>query len=430
MDKQEAMRISVITMIGNLILSIFKLAAGLIARSGAMISDAIHSASDVFSTIVVMIGINMADKEADEDHPYGHERLESIAAVLLAGVLLVTGCGIGWKGLQDIYAVLTGNALELAIPGGLALVAAVVSIVVKEIMYQATKRVAKRLHSDALMADAWHHRTDALSSIGSFVGIGGAMLGFPVMDSIASVVICLFIVKAAYDIAAEAVRKTVDHACDKETEAAMRRLILSQNGVIALTMLKTREFGAKMYVDVVITADAALSFAKAHDLAEQVHDAIEEAFPLVKHVMVHIEPDAHAGSRPIFSRLNKHWHTARRGKPAELLVQGDVLTVRFPLCDMLFDGSAAYEGVLTFTGCAAYETLAVTEGCCPYQEYGVEFGQLYRVENAAAGAELSQKKITLETAATEQQCYLLSLPEGPLACYAAGFRFAVEQVGA
>lgn len=430
MEKQEAMRISVITMIGNIVLSALKLAAGLVAHSGAMISDAIHSASDVFSTIVVMIGINIAGKEADEEHPYGHERLESIAAVLLAAVLLITGLGIGWSGVKNIYAAVTGNAQELVIPGGLALGAAVLSIVVKEIMYQATRRVAKRLQSDALMADAWHHRSDALSSVGSFIGIGGAMLGFPVMDSIASVVICVFIAKAAYDIAAEAVRKTVDHSCDRETEEAVRRLILSQEGIIALKMLKTRQFGAKIYMDVVITADAALSFAKAHDLAEQVHDAIEETFPLVKHVMVHIEPDEHGGSHPIFIRLNKHWHAAEKAAKPQVMTNGNTLTLRFPLCDLLYDSDVKYDGVLTFHRCRQYEVGTAEKGAgTRYWEYGAEQGMFYRIENEKTGAAFSEAAAMLDEAlpAAEMQHYLLCLPGGCFGCAAGSYTFGVER---
>ncbi len=428
MEKQEAMRISLITMIGNIVLSILKLAAGLYAKSGAMISDAIHSASDVFSTIVVMIGINMAGKEADDDHPYGHERMESLAAILLAAVLAVTGCSIGWNGLQNIIAAIQGNTAELVVPGWIALAAAVLSIAVKEWMYQITRITAKRLKSDALMADAWHHRSDALSSIGSFVGIGGAMLGFPVMDSIASVVICGFILKAAYDITAEAVRKMVDHSADHETEEAVRRLILSHEGVISLPMLKTRQFGAKIYMDVVMTADAALSFARAHDLAEEVHDAIEAQFPAVKHVMVHIEPDEHAGSHPIFILLNRHWYArVKHAAPPQILTSGSTLTLRFPLCDMLYDSNAAYEGVLTFRHCSRYE-LRENENEVPYREYGVEAGKFYRVENTETGAALSEHAIVLDAAAKEQQQYLLCLQDRSFACTAGSFTFDVEQV--
>ena len=181
--QKVATKVSIVTIIGNVVLSLFKVLAGTVAHSSAMISDEVHSASDVFSTIVVMIGIKLAAKESDKEHPYGHERLECVAAILLAMVLFVTGLMIGWEALQNI---ISGNYESLKVPGMLALVAAVVSIAAKEAMYWYTRYYAKKIDSSALMADAWHHRSDAFSSIGALVGIAGARLGFPVMDSVAS----------------------------------------------------------------------------------------------------------------------------------------------------------------------------------------------------------------------------------------------------
>ena len=177
--KKVANKVAFITIIQNVLLSVFKLLAGIFAHSNAMISDAIHSASDVFSTIVVIIGVKLASKDSDKEHPYGHERLECVAANILAMVLLFTGLEIGSKAIKDIF---SGNYSNLKAPGVLALIAAIVSIVVKEIMYWYTRHYAKKIDSSALMADAWHHRSDALSSIGALIGISGAMLGYPVGD--------------------------------------------------------------------------------------------------------------------------------------------------------------------------------------------------------------------------------------------------------
>ena len=207
--KKVANKVSFITIVQNVLLSVFKLFAGIFAHSNAMISDAVHSASDVFSTIIVIIGVKLASKESDKEHPYGHERLECVAAIVLSIVLLYTGIKIGSQAVKDIIG---GNYQSLQKPGMLALVAAVVSIVTKEIMYWYTRHYAKKIDSSALMADAWHHRSDALSSVGALVGIGGAMMGFPVMDSIASIVIFVFIAKAAYDIFKDAMDKMVDHS--------------------------------------------------------------------------------------------------------------------------------------------------------------------------------------------------------------------------
>lgn len=286
-NEQIAMKVSRISIIGNIILSGFKLFAGIFAQSAAMISDAVHSMSDVFSTIIVMIGIKLANKKPDKEHPYGHERFECVAAIVLAAVLFATGAGIGWSGIKKAIA---GNYGDLAIPGILALVAAIVSIIVKEAMYWYTRGAAKRINSSALMADAWHHRSDAFSSVGSFAGIFGARLGFPILDPLACIIICLFILKAAIDIFRDAVGKMTDRACDDETIAKMRDLILSQKSVERIDGLKTRLFGDKIYMDVEIRVDALVRLEEAHLVAQAVHDVIEEQFPRVKHCMVHVNP--------------------------------------------------------------------------------------------------------------------------------------------
>lgn len=286
-EKKTAMRVSAVTIVWNVILSIFKLIAGIVGHSGAMISDAVHSASDVFSTIIVILGINIASKQSDDDHQYGHDRLECVAAILLAVVLFATGIGIGIGGINKI---IEGTAGKDEIPGMIALIAAVASIVVKEGMFWYTRSAAKKINSGALMADAWHHRSDALSSVGALIGIGGARLGFPVLDPIASVVICVFIVKAAYDIFKDAIDKMVDKSCDEETEEKMRRLIEEQQGVLKVDVLRTRLFGAKMYVDIEIAADGDITLREGHEIAQVVHDKVEGEFPLVKHCMVHVNP--------------------------------------------------------------------------------------------------------------------------------------------
>lgn len=285
--QKTANKVSLVTIIGNLLLSAIKLLAGIIAHSSAMISDAVHSASDVFSTFIVMIGIRLASKEPDKEHPYGHERMECVAAIVLAVVLLITGLGIGLDAFKKIT---SGNYSELQIPGMLALVTAIVSIISKEAMYWYTRHYAKKIDSGALMADAWHHRSDAFSSIGALIGISGAMLGFPVMDSVASLVIFIFIVKASYDIFKDATDKMVDHSCDEETEKQIYDCVMKNENVIAIDLLQTRIFGNKIYVDVEFQADPSYTLLEAHHIAETVHDDIEKNFPKVKHIMVHVNP--------------------------------------------------------------------------------------------------------------------------------------------
>lgn len=285
--QKVANKVSGVSIIGNVLLSVVKLLAGIIAHSNAMISDAIHSASDVFSTVIVMIGIKLASKESDKEHPYGHERLECVAAIVLAMILFLTGLGIGAEAFKNIV---SGHYSELQIPGILALIAAIVSIVSKEGMYWYTRYYAKKIDSSALMADAWHHRSDAFSSIGALIGIAGARLGFPVMDSVASLVIFVFIVKAALDIFKDAMDKMVDHSCDEETEKQLYDCVMKNKDVMGIDLLQTRMFGNKIYVDVEIQADGSYTLQEAHDIAEAVHDEIEQNFPKVKHIMVHVNP--------------------------------------------------------------------------------------------------------------------------------------------
>ncbi|MBD5523096.1 MAG: cation transporter [Lachnospiraceae bacterium] len=285
--EKVAMKVSKVSIAANFVLTVLKLLAGVIAHSSAMISDAIHSASDVFSTVVVIVGIRISGKASDKDHPYGHERMECVAAIVLATILAATGLGIGYSAVGKIAG---GDYAQLAVPGMLALAAALLSIVVKEGMYQYTRIYAKRIDSGALMADAWHHRSDALSSIGALIGIAGARMGFPILDPVASVVICFFIEKAAYEIFMDAVDKMVDKACDDEVETALRECALAQSGVLGVDLLQTRVFGNKIYVDIEIRVNGEMKLREAHGIAERVHDAIEQTFPKVKHIMVHENP--------------------------------------------------------------------------------------------------------------------------------------------
>ena len=284
---KEANKVSIITIAVNLVLSLFKLFAGIFARSSALISDAVHSASDVFSTFAVIAGVNIASRNSDKGHQYGHERIEDIFSIMLAVILFATGIGIGVSGIR---AIIGGDYSHMAVPGTLALVAAAVSIIVKEAMYHYTMHTAKKINSTALKADAWHHRSDAFSSIGSLAGVIGAKMGIPVCDPIASVIICVFIIKAAWDIFYSAINEVIDRAADDETCAALRKEILSVDGVLGIDDLKTRLFGSKIYVDVEIAADGSQTLFEAHDIAQNVHDKLEREFPKIKHCMVHINP--------------------------------------------------------------------------------------------------------------------------------------------
>lgn len=286
--EREATKVSLVSIFANIILTVFKAIAGVIANSNAMISDAVHSGSDVFSSIIVIIGVKISSKSSDDDHPYGHERFECVAAIILSVILCLTGVFIGYEALINV---LHRDFLNSEIPGNLALIAAVVSIIGKEAMFWYTRFYAKKLDSGVLMADAWHHRSDSLSSIGALIGILGSQLGYPVFDPIASFVICIFIVKAAYEIFLDAINKMVDRSCDEETEASLEQCALAIEGVLGLDLLRTRIFGNKIYVDIEIIVEGRLTINEGHIIAELVHNKIEEDFPKVKHIMVHVHPN-------------------------------------------------------------------------------------------------------------------------------------------
>ena len=285
MEKKLAYKVSIVTIIANFLLTIIKLLAGIFGSSKAMISDAIHSASDVFSTLIVIIGVHLASKKSDKEHPYGHERFECVATIILAVLLAIVGTKIGISGINSIL-----NKNEIKTPSLFALIAAIVSIVIKEIMYRYTKKAADKINSNALLADAWHHRSDALSSIGAFIGILGSILGLSFFDPLASIIIALFIFKVAYDILKDALDKLLDHACSEEDVKKIKSLILSNEDVLCIDDLKTRLFGSKIYVDVEIGLDSNLSLIAAHEIAEKIHDLIEKEIPSCKHCMVHVNP--------------------------------------------------------------------------------------------------------------------------------------------
>lgn len=282
-----AFNICIISIVVNTALTAFKLIAGILGNSYAMISDAVHSASDVISTLIVILGVKLASKKADKNHPYGHERFECVAAIILAVMLGITGGLIGKNGIVRI---IDGTYKDISTPTYLALSAAIVSIAVKEAMFWITNHYAKKINSGALKADAWHHRSDALSSIGSFVGILFSIIGFPIMDSIAEIVISLMILYAALSIFKESIDKMTDSSGDKETEKKIKEFIISIDGVLGLDLVRTRKFGDRLYVDVEISADGSLTLNESHKIAEKVHDEIEYLFPEVKHCTVHTNP--------------------------------------------------------------------------------------------------------------------------------------------
>ena len=286
-EKKMVRQVTVVGIAGNIILVLFKLYAGVAGKSEAMVSDAVHSLSDVFATVVAFIGVRVSKKAPDSAHPYGHDRFECLASMILGLILCATGIGIGLTGVKTILA---GNYDQLETPGTIALLAAAVSIVVKEAMFWYTRHYAKKMGSSAFMADAWHHRSDALSSVGSLVGIAFAKKGFPVMDAVACVIISLLILKVGFDILRDAVNKMLDTSCGEAWDSAMTDFIRSVPGVEGVDLLQSRKFGDKIYLDVEISVDGRQSLFDAHRIAEHVHDVVEAEYPEIKHIMIHENP--------------------------------------------------------------------------------------------------------------------------------------------
>lgn len=285
-DKSIMIRVSKVSVAANVFLSAFKLFAGAVGHSGAMIADAVHSLSDVAGSGLVILGAHLSSKESDREHQYGHERLECVISLILANVLLLVAAGIGIEGIRGMI-----DPQSAAMPGMLALIAAVVSVASKEVLYWYTRAAAKKIDSVSLMAEAWHHRSDAISSVGSFIGIFGAMLGFPVLQPAVCVLIAVLIFKVGIDIYRETMNKLIDKACDDETAEKIKATIVAQEGVIALDEIKTRLFGSKVYVDIEIACDGTQSLYDAHRIAERVHRQVEELFPgRIKHCSVHVNP--------------------------------------------------------------------------------------------------------------------------------------------
>ncbi len=290
---RQGIRITIWCIIGNIILSALKLLAGIFGKSQAMISDALHSASDIVATSVVLVSIRIAGKPVDKEHPYGHGKAESIAAAFV-GITLVFAAGLILKGIIESIATHSFTA-----PNYLALAAAVLSIVVKEAMYRVTIAAGRRIGSESIMADAWHHRSDAFSSIGTFIGILGSMIGqwlhigfLQYLDPIAGAAVACLIFKVAYDIIKPAVKRLMDTSPEDEKITDICNVAAGTEGVIAVPRIKGRYVGQRLLIDMEIEVGAALTVEAGHAIAEQVRCSVMGACAEVGEVFIHVEPAA------------------------------------------------------------------------------------------------------------------------------------------
>ena len=278
-----------VTLVGGLVdavLAVGKLVGGLASQSQALIADGIHSISDLVTDLLVIVAARHASHEADSEHPYGHGRIQAIATAILAVSLAVIALSIAW----DAITRLKGDA-DLLSPGWMAVLIAAVSVIAKEAVYQYTNKTAKALNSSLLRANAWHSRTDALSSIIVIVGVLGVMLGFPWADAVGAVGVGLIILYAAFKIGREAVDELIDTGLDENTLALMRHTILEVPGVIGVHELRTRRMGSQLLADMHIHVDPLISVSEGHSIGDRVMSLLENRFKSLTDVVVHIDPE-------------------------------------------------------------------------------------------------------------------------------------------
>ena len=284
-------RITLAGSIVNVVLLVFKFAAGILGHSAAMIADAIHSLSDFLTDIIVIVFVRLSSKPADHDHDYGHGKYETLATSVIGLALAVVAVLIGWDGIEKIADALQGNRLES--PGIIALWAALLSIVLKEWIFRATRKVADEVKSKALEANAWHHRSDALSSVGTAIGIGGAVMlgdGWAILDPIAAIVVCVLIIVTAFRIIRQASGELLEESLPKETEDRIEQIVYQDTLVSDIHKLHTRRIGNIIAIEMHLRMPAGITLAESHVHATAIEQSLKTEFGKGTHIMLHIEP--------------------------------------------------------------------------------------------------------------------------------------------
>lgn len=281
----ESNKVTILSILLNIGLTIMKILAGVFGNSTAIIADGLHSASDIITSIGILIGNKISRKPRDEEHQYGHEKAESLVAFVLAAVLIIVAVEIGYKGVVALF-----NLNEIQVPTLLPLIVALISIGVKEYQYQITIRVAKKINSSSLKADAWHHRSDALSSIAAFIGIGGAMLGFKILDPIASIIVAIVVVKVGIDILKSACNELMDSSISKQDISEIKSMIDNNQKIYGIKDFKSRKYGSVAYIDMSIFIDKAKTLEEAHDIADNLEHNIISTLSYIKEINIHTEP--------------------------------------------------------------------------------------------------------------------------------------------
>lgn len=292
MDRQkETYRVTIAGSIINILLLAFKFAAGILGHSAAMIADAIHSLTDFVTDAIVLVFVRLGSKPTDHDHDYGHGKYETLASAIIGVSLLVVGMMICYSGVTKTYHAMCGEPLQQ--PGFIALAAAVASVVLKEWAYRFTVRVGRRCHSEAVVANAWHHRSDALSSVGTTVGIGGAIIlgeKWAVLDPLTAIVVSFFIMKAAWSVLSKAVDELTDGSLPKETEDEIESIVNEDKDVSVVHNLCTRRIGNRIAIEMHVRMPGETSLYEAHRHATEIENQLKQRFGTATHISIHLEP--------------------------------------------------------------------------------------------------------------------------------------------
>ena len=289
--EREIYKVTLAGSLVNIILVAFKFVAGISGRSAAMIADAVHSLSDLVTDVIVIVFVRISSKPEDKGHDYGHGKYETLATLLIGAALLVVGAGICWSGIENITRFFRGESLDS--PGWIAFVAALISVVSKEVLFHYTRIVGKRYNSPAVVANAWHHRSDAFSSIGTAVGIGGAILlgeNWRVLDPLAAVIVSLFIIQVAMKQLKSCVDELLERSLPDDIEQDITRIVLSFEGVSQPHHLRTRRIGSHYAIDIHVRMDGNMSLCQAHEKATAIEDKLKEAYGKGTYINIHVEP--------------------------------------------------------------------------------------------------------------------------------------------
>jgi cation diffusion facilitator family transporter len=293
-EKERESGIYKITIVGsvvNTLLLLFKFFAGIVGNSSAMLADAVHSLSDFFTDIIVILFVKISNKPKDKNHKYGHGKYETLATLLISVILLGIGFGIAWNGVTSILSALKGATLES--PGMIALIAALISVVSKELLYQYTKIGGRKLKSDAVLANAWHHRSDALSSIGTSIGIGGAILlgeKWTILDPIAALIVSILIIIAAIKLLKPGFDELMEKSLPEDVENEIKEIVQTFEEVINLHFLHTRKLGNNCAIEFHIRMEGEKSLDFAHNVVTKIENRLKEHYGGKTHVIIHIEP--------------------------------------------------------------------------------------------------------------------------------------------